>query len=136
MEMNGINPEHVGDEKADELCQILIDDSCAMFGHEKAGMGHASGEKLLHKYWYKMSTGHRETNSSATKTEVKDQPETAIDMKSFDGMTSQIMEANKGPLAIKLENPAFTAFAELAKVAASALKALEKLWKSKKTPWV
>ena len=125
--MNGINPEHVGDEKADELCQILIDDSCAMFGHEKEGMEHPSGEKLLHKYWYRQSTGHHETTGSSTKTEIKDQPESAIDMKSFDSMTTQIMESNKGPLAIKLENPQFAEFTESLKVASSALKALERL---------
>jgi len=126
--MNGINPEHVGEEKADELCQILIEDSCAQFGHEKAGIEHASGEKLLHRYWYRKSTGNVESHTSRRGTEVKDTPQEAIDMKMFDDVVGGATGSVKGLLAIKMENPAFTRFTELLKLAGSALKVLEKLW--------
>ena len=124
--MNGIEALDVGDEKADRLCELLVADSAAEYGFEPGGRMHPSGEKLLHKYFYKKSTGHVEASTSRRETRISEEADGKLEVKPFDEKL-QLMKGG-GPLMIKNENPAFVEFENDLKVLLSALKALEKQW--------
>ena len=103
--MNGLEPNDLPTEKErDEICETLVVDSAAKFGHEATVVEHESKKPVLTRFFYKHSQGLKETAKASTVTTIADSSGDQLGHKSFQQIADMPV---KGPLAIKLENPSW-----------------------------
>jgi hypothetical protein len=109
------------DEQRDEIVKTLIQDSEARFKYQHVADEHPSGQMCLTKFWYRHSTGRRETHTASDSTAI----DKNLDIE--DKKWNAIEDANKpDAVRIKVENPGFHIMKDQTTVLKSALISLEK----------